>query len=93
MAAMRADRNHRPTKTKMNTTENTKQLGEAGNAPAFPCNPTPFALGLAELVREQGTDSIKTDESKRILFVLIAQSYGQLSTVDLMDEHRKLWPS
>ena len=53
---------------------------------SMPCNPIPFANGLADFVRENGTDSIQSDDAKRILWVLIAQSYGCLATVDLSEE-------
>lgn len=60
--------------------------------PCFPCNPIPFALGLAEHVKAHGSDSIKSDEAKRILWILIAQAYGQLARVDLCDEWSRLEP-
>ena len=66
------------------------RLAEALESEAFPCNPIPFASGLAKLVRMKGTDAIKTDEAKRILWVLMAQSYGQLATIDLHDEWGRL---
>ena len=59
-------------------------------SPCFPCNPLPFAKGLGDLVRERGTDSIQSDEAKAILWVLIAQAYGQLATIDLYEEWRRL---
>ena len=57
---------------------------------SFPCNPIPFANGLADLVRGRGTDSIKSDDAKRILWVLMGQAYGQLATIDLSDEWDRL---
>ena len=60
--------------------------------PAFPCNPIPFALGLAEHVISHGTDSIQSDEAKRILWVLMTQAYGQLASIDLSDEWSRLEP-
>ncbi len=65
-------------------------LTTAIESPSFPCNPIPFANGLADLVRDNGTDSIKSDDAKRILWILMAQSYGQLATIDLCDEWDKL---
>lgn len=58
----------------------------------FPCNPIPFANGLAEHVRKHGADSIKSDEAKRILWVLMAQAYGQLASIDLSSEWSRLEP-
>jgi hypothetical protein len=57
---------------------------------AFPCNPIPFANGLAEHVKDHGTDSIKSDQAKRILWILMSQAYGQLATIDLCDEWDRL---
>lgn len=57
---------------------------------SFPCNPIPFANGLADHVRENGSDSIKSDEAKRILWILMGQAYGQLATIDLCDEWDRL---
>jgi hypothetical protein len=65
-------------------------LTKAMESDAFPCNPIPFANGLAELVRERGTDSIKSEDARRILWILMAQSYGQLAKIDLCDEWDKL---
>jgi hypothetical protein len=56
----------------------------------FPCNPIPFALALASYVGKKGSDSIKDDTAKRILWILMAQSYGQLSRIDLSDEWDRL---
>lgn len=66
------------------------KLTEALNSPCFPCNPIPFATGLANYVRENGTDSIQSDDAKRILFILMAQAYGQLATIDLSSEWCRL---
>ncbi len=57
---------------------------------SFPCNPIPFANALAEHVREFGTDSIKSDDAKKILWILMTQAYGQLATIDLSDEWDRL---
>ena len=57
---------------------------------SFPCNPIPFANGLAAHVREHGTDSIKSDDAKRILWILMGQAYGQVAKIDLVDEWNRL---
>ena len=57
---------------------------------AFPGNPIPFAQGLANFVKDNGTNSIVSDEAKRILWVLMAQAYGQLNMVDLSGEWQRL---
>ncbi len=63
---------------------------KALDSTSFPCNPIPFATALADLVRECGTDSIKGDDAKRILWILMAQAYGQSARIDLLDEWAKL---
>ncbi len=57
---------------------------------SFPCNPIPFATALATHVREFGTDSIKSDDAKKILWILMTQAYGQLATINLSDEWDRL---
>ncbi len=56
----------------------------------FPCNSIPFATALEEHVRVFGTDSIKSDDAKKILWVLMGQAYGQLATIDLCKEWNRL---
>lgn len=70
----------------------TDRLQTAMFDSCFPCNPVPFAIGLAEYVKSHGSDSIKSDEAKRILWVLMAQAYGQLASIDLCDEWSRLEP-
>ena len=68
-----------------------KNLTEAMFDSSMPINPIPFAVGLADLVRERGTNFIKSDEAKKILWVLLAQSYGELSMIDLSTEWKRLY--
>lgn len=67
-----------------------ERLTEAMDETCFPCNPIPFANGLAEGCRQHGSDFTKSDEGKRILWILMAQAYGQLGTIDLCAEWRRL---
>ena len=77
--------------TEKNLTENQmKNLTNAMFDESFPPNPIPFAMGLADYVKDNYTDSITSDEAKRILWVLIAQSYWQLATIDLCEEWDRL---
>ena len=72
---------------------NDKTLDNLTNAmfdPSFPCNPLSFLIGLTEYVRENWSDSIKDSNAQKMLWVVIAQSYGQLANVDLMNEYTKL---
>jgi len=57
---------------------------------SFPVNPIPFSLTLAKMCKEGGSDVIKTDEGRMVLWTLMAQSYGQLTTVSLFDEWTRL---
>jgi len=69
---------------------NIERLTSALDSESFPCNPIPFANGLAELIRERGTDAITSPDAQRILWILMAQSYGQFATISVPDEWRKL---
>jgi hypothetical protein len=71
-------------------TRGTMDISEAMFSSSFPVNPIPFANGLANYVRENGTDSIQSDQAKRILWVLMAQAYGQLGEINLGDEWQRL---
>lgn len=57
---------------------------------ALPVNPLPFLFKIIEIVREKGTDHIKSDEAKAMLWVVMAQSFGQLATIDLCEEWERL---
>ncbi len=58
---------------------------------AFPCNPRPFARSLDELIDDNGTAAIQSDEAKALLWVLMAQAYGQMATIDLSAEWERLY--
>lgn len=77
--------------TERKTGTDLDRLASAGGCEAFPCNPRPFANGINAGCAEHGTDWIRTDQAKRILFILIAQSYGQLARIDLADEWDRLF--
>ena len=68
-----------------------KNLTEAMFDTSMPINPIPFAIGFDDLVKERGTNFIKSDEAKKILWVLLAQSYGELSMIDLSTEWKRLY--
>ena len=74
----------------MKTNDNLTNLTNAMFAPSFPCNPLPFLNGLIDGIHENGTDYIMTDEAKKMLFVIIAQSYGQLFNIDSLSEYQRL---
>jgi hypothetical protein len=59
-------------------------------ARALPVNPLPFLYALADSVKEKGTDWIKTDHAKAILYTLIQMSYGQGFHLDGMTEYDRL---
>lgn len=58
-------------------------------SPTFPCNPRPFARALDRLC-DGDTGAIRSDEAKRILWILMAQAYGQLAKVDFYEEYARL---
>jgi len=66
-----------------------ERLETAMFSPAFPCNPRPFANGLAELLMQNPCE-IQSKTAKRILYILMAQAYGQCSTIDLNAEYDNL---
>ena len=59
---------------------------------SFPCNPVPFANGLIEGCKSNGTDWIQSDQAKKILYVLITQSYGQGFNIESYQEYTNLLP-
>ena len=65
-------------------------LIHAFQSDSLPCNPIPFARGLADYVRDRDSNAIKSDEAKAILWILLAQAYGQFATIDVGDEWRRL---
>ena len=56
----------------------------------LPVNPLPFLLKATDLIREKGTDYVKSDQIKAILWVILAHSYGQLATINLCEEWERL---
>jgi len=56
----------------------------------LPVNPLPFLNKAAELIRENGTDYVKSDKLKAILWIVLAQAYGQLAVIDLYEEWDRL---
>lgn len=73
------------------TDQQRKNLTTAMFSPSFPVNPVPFANGISEMVMNGGTDTIESDEVKKVLWVLMAQAYGQMATIDLGDEWDRLY--
>jgi len=73
------------------TDQQRNNLTTAMFSSSFPINPIPFANGISEMVMDGGTDAIESDEVKRVLWVLMAQAYGQMATIDLSDEWDRLY--
>jgi len=57
---------------------------------ALPVNPLPFLYALADAVKEKGTDWIRTDNAKAILYTLIQMAYGQGFHLDGIAEYERL---
>jgi len=66
------------------------QEARAFYAKALPVNPLPFLYALADSVKEQGTDWIRTDHAKAILYTLIQMAYGQDFHLDGLAEFDRL---
>jgi len=66
------------------------ELSSAMFNTSFPCNPNPFLNGLKEGIKANGMDWIKSDQAKKILYVLIAQSHGQAFNIDSFTEYTNL---
>jgi hypothetical protein len=62
----------------------------AFRCPSFPVNPFPFASALAEGVRTNGSDWIKSAEARSLLHILNSQAHGQLYFIDSLDEFNYL---
>ena len=56
----------------------------------LPVNPLPFLYALADSIKERGTDWIRTDHAKAILYVLIQMAYGQGFHLDGIAEYDRL---
>lgn len=70
---------------------NFKTFSEALFKNNLPVNPIPFATALSQFVAKNGTDSIRSDEAKRILWILMAQAYGELANINLPEEWDIFW--
>lgn len=62
----------------------------------LPCNSLPFLRRLREILDEAHTNSLESlsgearERARAVMWVLMSQLYGQLATVDLMDEWEAL---
>ena len=56
----------------------------------LPVNPLPFLSKAAELIRENDTDYVRSDKVKAVLWIVLAQAYGQLAVIDLNKEWDRL---
>jgi hypothetical protein len=54
------------------------------------CNPNPFLHKLIDLVRDHGTDVMKTNEAKSVLYNLNQMAYGEMSIIDMEKEWMRL---
>jgi hypothetical protein len=70
--------------------EANKELSKAMFNNSMPCNPIPFLNGIVTGCKNQGSDYIQTDEAKRILYILLCQSYGQVFNINAFEEFNRL---
>ena len=66
------------------------QEAKAFFARILPVNPLPFLYALADSTKEKGTDWIRTDQAKAILYTLIQMAYGQNFQIDGLAEYERL---
>ena len=62
----------------------------AFRAPALPTNPLPFLYALADCIRQHGTDWLRTDEGKALLFTVLVMAYGTGFRLDSEKEFERL---
>jgi len=66
------------------------QEARAFLARILPVNPLPFLYALGDSVKQQGTNWIRTDQAKAILYTLIQMAYGQDFHLDGIAEFDRL---
>jgi hypothetical protein len=59
-------------------------------SPALPCNPLPFLRRMQDIVNTVGTDGNKSIEYKSNMFILLAQTFGLISDIDMYDLYVEL---
>lgn len=74
-----------------NDTTNPRAPEYAFASPSLPCNPRPFLTRMLELVSEHGNPVMQEDAFRACLWVVLAQTYGQLTTVDPHAEWVRLY--
>ena len=57
---------------------------------SLPVNPRPFLKALNQGVLKYGTDWIRSDGAKALLWVIMAQSHDQLANIDMVAEWQRL---
>lgn len=65
-------------------------LASAMFAEYTPSNPLPFLNGLIDGVKLNGTDYIRSDEAKKIMFTILQQMYGTCFLLDSFAEFQRL---
>jgi hypothetical protein len=55
-----------------------------------PSNPLPFLSGLMDGVKLNGTDYIRSDEAKKIMFTILQQMYGTCFLLESFTEFQRL---
>jgi hypothetical protein len=65
-------------------------IRDAYCANTFPCNPLPFLNAITTHVRENGTASIRDDDVKRAMLILVQQCYGQATIIDTVGEYSRI---
>jgi hypothetical protein len=68
---------------------NTTNEDTAFMSNAMPCNPLPFLTRMQQIIKENGTDATISHQFRANLLIVMQQTFGQISTIDLCD----LWES
>jgi len=72
------------------------QLEHAFNSSIFPCNSKPFLSRIEEILDQANTNSLQNltgdDQlaTRGCMWILMGQLYGQMATIDLVDEWERL---
>jgi len=56
----------------------------------LPCNPIPFLNALITRVKSHDSLWLKSDEAKRIMWVILAMMYSQTACIDMCIQYEEL---
>jgi hypothetical protein len=68
-----------------------KELGNAMFCNALPTNPTPFLNALIVGVKEEGTNWLRSDEARRLIWLINTMSFSDMATINQTEEFNRLY--